>query len=143
MVAGNGDEPPDQADLLVTKDGPATVKVGDTFTYTLTVENLGPDTAVNVVVTDTLPAGVTFVSATTPCTEAGGVVVCALGDFASGDLAVIEIVVTAPDTAGTLTNNAVVASATLDPDETNNADSFDTVVELGVYFTYLSLTYKN
>jgi uncharacterized repeat protein (TIGR01451 family) len=136
-------ETPNQADLSVTKDGPASVGLGDTITYTLTVENLGPDAAVNVVLTDDLPAGVTFVSATAPCTEAGGVVTCDLGDLASGGSALIEIVVTAPDVPGTLSNTAAVASDTLDPDETNNSDSFDTVVEPDIYFTYLSLVYKH
>ena len=136
-------EAPDEADLSVTKAGPATVDVGDTVTYTLTVANAGPDAAVNVVMTDALPEGVTFVSATSPCVEAEGVVTCELGDLVSGGSVVIEIVVTAPDVAGTLSNTAAVTSDTLDPDETNNTDSFDTLVETGVYYTYLTLTYKH
>src|SRR5262249_44537645 len=38
--------------------------VGDTITFTVTVTNSGPDSADNVQVTDLLPAGLTFVSAT-------------------------------------------------------------------------------
>ncbi|MBN8588864.1 MAG: DUF11 domain-containing protein, partial [Rhodothermia bacterium] len=38
---------------------------GDTLTYTLTLVNKGPGTANGVVVRDVIPAGLTFVSATT------------------------------------------------------------------------------
>jgi uncharacterized repeat protein (TIGR01451 family) len=133
------------ADLSLLKEGPGTVTNGETFTYTLTVENLGPDAAVNVLLTDTLPLSVTFVSATAPCMETGGVVTCGLGDIAADGSVVIEIVVIAPETAGTLTNTAVVASDTSDPDETNNTDSLDTIVEVvvTVYRTYLTLILKN
>src|SRR5207245_1101923 len=51
-----------QADLVVTKSGPATAVAGTTFTYTITVTNSGPSDAQNVVVTDTLPGAETFVS---------------------------------------------------------------------------------
>ena len=64
----------------------ATVTAGDNVTYTVTVSNNGPDTAEAVSVTDTLPSGVTFVSATPTqgsCSEAGGVVTCNLGSVAN------------------------------------------------------------
>ena len=41
-----------------------TPNVGDTITFTVTLSNTGPNTATNVQVTDVLPAGLTFVSAT-------------------------------------------------------------------------------
>ena len=55
---------PQQADLALTKtvDNP-TPNVGDTITYTITLTNNGPDAATGVTVTDLLPAGLTFVSA--------------------------------------------------------------------------------
>lgn len=49
--------------LQITKTGSATiVNPGDPLTYTVKVKNVGTDTAVNVVATDTLPAGFSFVS---------------------------------------------------------------------------------
>ena len=53
------------ADLSLTKtvDDP-TPTVGDTVAFTLTLSNAGPDAATGVTVTDLLPAGLTFVSAT-------------------------------------------------------------------------------
>ena len=53
-----------QADLSVTKAGPGSVNAANNITYTLTVANAGPSVATSVVVTDALPANVTFISAT-------------------------------------------------------------------------------
>ncbi|TCZ67932.1 DUF11 domain-containing protein, partial [Paenibacillus albiflavus] len=56
---------PQQADLSITNTvNNATPNVGDTITITVTVANNGPNSATGVVVTDLLPAGLTFVSAT-------------------------------------------------------------------------------
>ena len=41
-----------------------TPNVGDTITFTVTLTNNGPNAATSVQVTDLLPAGLTFVSAT-------------------------------------------------------------------------------
>ncbi|WP_160168423.1 putative Ig domain-containing protein, partial [Novipirellula maiorica] len=56
---------PPQADLRVTLDHSADpVIVGDSYRYDLTVTNLGPEPATNVVLSNALPAGTQFVSAT-------------------------------------------------------------------------------
>ena len=51
------------ADLSITKSGAGPVNASSTFTYTLSVKNAGPNAASNVSVSDTLPNGVTLVSA--------------------------------------------------------------------------------
>ena len=57
--------PLDTVDLALTKSvDNATPAVGDTITYTIVVTNNGPGGASGIVVTDSLPAGVTFVSST-------------------------------------------------------------------------------
>ena len=88
------------ADLSLTKtDSPDPVLAGELLTYTLTVHNAGPRSATGVTLTDTLPAGVTFDSATPSqgsCSEASGTVTCALGTIANGADASVEIKVTAP-----------------------------------------------
>jgi uncharacterized repeat protein (TIGR01451 family) len=63
--SGGGPSSSPQADLALTKSGgnPAP-NVGDTVTFTLTLSDLGPDTATGVRVADLLPAGLAFVSAT-------------------------------------------------------------------------------
>ena len=54
------------ADLAISKgDSPDPVGVGTALTYTIGVQNLGPESAGKVTVTDQLPEGVDFVSATT------------------------------------------------------------------------------
>ena len=62
------------ADVSVAKAGPASGTIGQDVVYTVTVTNNGPTAAAAVVATDTLPAGVVFVSATGGDTEAGGVI---------------------------------------------------------------------
>jgi uncharacterized repeat protein (TIGR01451 family) len=52
------------ADLQVSASGPATVTAGTTITYTVTLTNKGPSDAQAVSLTDTVPSGTTFVSAT-------------------------------------------------------------------------------
>ena len=44
------------ADLVVTKTGPTTAIAGNQITYTITVNNNGPDDAVNVQIQDNIPA---------------------------------------------------------------------------------------
>ena len=58
-------ETPQQADLALTKTvSDPTPNVGDTITYTITLSDNGPDTATNAQVTDLIPSGLSFVSAT-------------------------------------------------------------------------------
>jgi uncharacterized repeat protein (TIGR01451 family) len=55
--------PNTSADLIINKTAsPATVAPGGNITYTLLVQNCGPSNGINVSVTDTVPAGTTFVS---------------------------------------------------------------------------------
>ena len=56
------------ADVEVSKAAPGSAVPGDQITYTISVQDLGPSDAAGVVVTDQLPAGVTWVSQTGPGT---------------------------------------------------------------------------
>jgi uncharacterized repeat protein (TIGR01451 family) len=120
-------------DLSITKVGSADpVNSGQALSYTLTVQNNGPNAAGNIQVTDTLPTGLTYNSATGTgwtCSESSGTVTCDLAALASGAKAdVITINVTAPVTTSalTLTNTATVSSATTDSDSSNNNVSENT-----------------
>src|SRR5947208_152875 len=111
------------ADLAVAKTGPASVIAVGSITYTITVTNSGPSDASAVVVRDTLPAGVTFVSASNGGTLAAGVVTWpAAATLANGASLSRTVTVTAPAT-GTLLNVARADAATVDPDSTNNNGS--------------------
>ena len=123
-----GEVPLDPADLRISKsDDEDPVAVGDTITYTIVVTNDGPDDAENVELVDTLPAGVTFLSASDGCDESAGVVTCSLGKIKSTKSKTIEIVVRA-DVADDQTNTATVSSDTPDPDPSDNTDSETTNV---------------
>jgi hypothetical protein len=92
-----------------------------------------PATTAGVVVTDVLPAGASLVSATPSSGTCSGTstITCALGIFPSGAGATIDIVATAPNGSGTLTNTATVGAFTDDPDLTNNtATSMTTISAL-------------
>jgi uncharacterized repeat protein (TIGR01451 family) len=122
-------------DLAITKaDAPDPVAVGGTLTYTLTVTNNGPDPSTDSTVTDTLPAGVTFVSATPSqgaCSQAAGTVTCMLGPLALGASATIEIVVTVDATAlSPLSDTATVTGVETDLVATNNSATAETMISL-------------
>ncbi|WP_121256805.1 choice-of-anchor A family protein [Nocardioides ferulae] len=101
-VPGDTPDPPEErSDVTITKTAStASPQGGDTLTYTLTARNIGAATATDVVVRDELPAGVTYVSASAPCTQAAGVVTCSLGDLTVGESRTITITVVANPVAG-------------------------------------------
>jgi len=113
------------SDLAVTEvASPTSVTVGSNVTCTLTVQNNGPAAATNVVVTDALPVGVSFVSALAnqgTTTQAGGVVTWNVGDFANGTGASATIVVSTVST-GLISNTASV-NYPGDPVASNNTAS--------------------
>ena len=122
---------PTSVDLSLTKTAsPNPGQVGVSLTYRIIATNNGPATATNVTITDTLPAGVTFVSATTTqgnC-NGSGVVNCSLGSLAVGASAIVTIVVT-PSASGQITNSATVSANESDFDSTNNTASTTTVIQ--------------
>jgi uncharacterized repeat protein (TIGR01451 family) len=119
------------ADLSLSKsDAPDPAQVGQLLTYTLTAQNHGPSSATGATVTDTLPTGVSYVSATPSqgsCSQSSGTVTCALGTIANGASASVDIKVT-PQNEGSLTNQASVRSDVTDPDPSNDSASADTTV---------------
>jgi uncharacterized repeat protein (TIGR01451 family) len=75
-----------EADLALSSTGPSTVKHGTNMTYTIHGNNNGPDPAFKVKITDTIPAGTTFVSAKTnvgtcakPPVGGTGIITCTVG----------------------------------------------------------------
>lgn len=107
------------ANLSITKtaDSP-TFTPGQQITFTITVTNNGPNDATGVVVTDVLPAGTTFVSATGPCTGTT-TIVCTYPTLVNGATETISLVVTANGSAP-ITNTATVTAVEGDPNPTNN-----------------------
>lgn len=85
----------DTADLSLTKTvDTATAAPGATRTFTLTARNDGPADARTVTVTDALPSGVTFASASAGCTRTGNTVSCTADRLDSGQTRTFTVTVT-------------------------------------------------
>lgn len=114
------------ADLTITKTTASTTAgTGSNVTYTITVDNDGPSTATNVIVTDDLPAGLAFVSATPSqgTCNATDPISCNLGTLANGATAMVSVVATVTATAGTIANTASVDGTEADPAGGNNSST--------------------
>ncbi|HEX7601475.1 MAG TPA: hypothetical protein VF316_07720, partial [Polyangiaceae bacterium] len=93
--------------LTFTKTAPATT-VGSSVTFTITYANSGPSVALGAVVTDPIPPGSTFVSATNGGVFGGGVVTWNLGNLGAAEFGAVQFTVTLPS-FGTYTNTAKLA----------------------------------
>lgn len=124
-------EAPPEADLAMGKeDSQDPVTATRQFEYEINIENRGPDTAVDVVVTDPLPAGVELINSQPTqgnCSLNGQTVTCSLGDLAADTDAEIILTVRA-NQPGLIQNVAQASSATSDPIPNNNSGSENTLV---------------
>jgi uncharacterized repeat protein (TIGR01451 family) len=92
--------------IEVVKGGPAWVNEGELITYTLSITNTGIAAAEDVLLTDTLPGGANFASASDGGSETGGVVSWPTFDVAPG-VAVRTFAITATQT---ITNDDYAAT---------------------------------
>jgi uncharacterized repeat protein (TIGR01451 family) len=130
------------ANLSITKTASSNVvNAGEELFYDIHVFNAGPNTAINTVVTDTLPTGLVFLGDTAITSPAGGctgttTLTCNLGNIPSGGSRDFQIKVRVPadfvaleaDGTKTIINTATVSSVS-DIDESNNTSSVATFVE--------------
>ena len=100
----------------------SSVVQGDHVTFTVMASNSGPDPAQSVILTVTLPAGMTFVS-TTQGSESNGVVTVPLGDMASGTSSSVTIVAQAAALGELEVTADVTDSGPSDPTSSNNTTS--------------------
>jgi uncharacterized repeat protein (TIGR01451 family) len=104
---------------------PNPVLQGTLLTNTIVITNRGPGTALNVAVTNPVPAGTSFASATstvgTPVNNAG-VITCQLGNLNANSSATLKLVFNAL-TLGSITNSASATTESSDPNLADNASS--------------------
>lgn len=108
------------ADLnLSMYDSEDPVQVGQTFNYTMSVTNAGPDRATNVNLINTLPPNVELISVNPQrggCTPNGNILDCQLGKLDKDESVGLTVVVTTTD-VGTLNNQITVSADQIDPTE--------------------------
>jgi uncharacterized repeat protein (TIGR01451 family) len=123
----------DPADLsLSLSDAPDPVSTGSTLTYAIKVHNAGPDDATNTSVTESLPGGVSFLTASASgggtCKKTGSKIVCDLGTVTTTADRSATIKVAVTKKTGSMTASASVGSDVTDPAPANNLDSETTTI---------------
>lgn len=127
-----------ETDLAISKSARSDpAAAGTALFYDITVENLGANLATNVIVTDLLPTGVTYVVDGGSCSEGPpGTLTCPIGDLAPGQsttfaikVAIDSALVAGSGGAGVLTNSASVDADQADPNPANDTASVTTLVE--------------
>lgn len=116
--------------VLALTAAPTNVVTGSNLVYTINITNNGPGNALSVSVSDTLPANVAFVSATSQpgsATFNSGTVLAAMGDLAPNATGTVTLTVQ-PQTPGLLTNSA--AASTLSSNGPSANISVATVVNV-------------
>ncbi len=126
-----------QVDLAVTKTATTTsATAGGPLVYQIVVLNNGPSTATGVTLSDTLPTGVTFGTATSTqgtVSSANGVISGTLGSIAPGATVTVTVNATvAADSRGTLSNTATVTSTETDSNSANNSSTVATTLNSSV-----------
>lgn len=131
IVKDNSNSP---ADLAVTVQAPATQATGSTLTYTVQVQNLGPNAAQGVTLQVALPASAIFgsVNSSQGSCSGSGQLYCDLGSIASAGSANVTVTVT-PTVSGALEATAMVSSVSYDPVTTNNQASATTTASGGPF----------
>jgi LPXTG-site transpeptidase (sortase) family protein len=116
-----------QFDLSITKTVAVnSVNEGDTVTFDLLVTHSGDSQASNVVVSDSLPAGLTFVSfapAAQPCVYAAPTLTCTFPTLDGGLTQSISITATVDTGAASLTPIINTASVTANETEANTSNN--------------------
>jgi len=114
------------ADLVLTKtDGLAVVTPGNNITYTITINNVGTDTGTNLVITDTMPNDVTYVSSTVGGINGGSLVTWNIASLAAGATTTVTVTVAVPAVVQaateTLTNSVSGTHDDVEPTVPNNS----------------------
>ncbi len=133
-----------QPDLAVTKSCPSTAAAGSDVSFDVTILNVGDSDATTVSLTDPLPPGMTFVSATQnngpafdcssqPAVGTNGTVTCTIATFPAGSSADFTFIANIPPATPqgtTFTNIATASSVPADPNTENNSGAASVTVPI-------------
>jgi uncharacterized repeat protein (TIGR01451 family) len=115
------------ADVGVSQTAaPNPALVGSNVTFTISVTNRGPGLALDLALTNPIPSGALFISATSTvgtATSLGGVVTCQFGNLASSTSAVVTVVYHA-SSAGLMTNSAILFTDSVDTNLADNTSAY-------------------
>jgi len=126
--------PAEYAELHVTKTANTTlVDTGETFNYHITVTNSGPGDAEDVVVTDTLPAGLTYVGDSCGGSLAGSVWTWNVGTLQAGGSLTCTMAVTAGPSCSSYINTATATTSSLSKPPTSQSVRVNEAVEDGSF----------
>ncbi len=132
VSAGGGGGSSPTSNIGVTKVADkATLGVGETLTYTVTVINNGPDNATGVKLVENFPGNLNIVSATSTLGSYSTTTnLWTIGNLLNGSSTTLTLVGTVKTgTEGqTITNSVTVSADQSDPNTTNNTTSVDTKV---------------
>ena len=92
------DNSPETATLSINKSGRSTIATGQPLTYTLEVNNTSAFTATNLIITDTIPTGATYVAALDGGIFNTDTVTWQVASLAGGNTIEVRFVVTATQT---------------------------------------------
>lgn len=118
-------------DLLTMSANPGNVSVGNNAVYTLTVTNYGPSTASNVLVSDTLPAGLPLISSAPTqgaVNHVGTQLIWNVGTLVTNTGAQLTLTVQ-PTANGSYENDAIVSAST--PDLNPSEDFASATITVG------------
>jgi uncharacterized repeat protein (TIGR01451 family) len=119
--------PPQAADLALTVNGPAQVKLGGELQLSATVANNGPESAGSIRIFGTLPAALRFVSAAGPsvCAVTGQELRCDLtGALPAREQRVVVLTLASQNTLGSVNLGLNVGGTPADPVPMNNAATY-------------------
>lgn len=119
------------ANLVVSKSAPPVVLPGSPITYTLAVSSTGLLDAANTLITDTLPAGFSYVSDDSGFvpTINGQTVVWSVGTLATGTALNFTLIATPGATSGTFTNVVTASTGEVETVLANNSAGATTAIQ--------------
>ena len=116
------------SDLVVTVDDvPPEVAAGDPFSLRLQVQNNGPSSAENVIVTHDLPSGTNVVELSSGCAVTGENIACNLDTIDAQQTKDLQLTLST-ESIGSFEVTALAESSLIDPNVTNNHDSVQTLI---------------